>query len=474
MDLIKLIEPFSDFASYELNASGELRVWSEAAARMFGCSSQEILGKLAAVLAPQGAAPLDLSGPNAKPVDFDLLTCGWAIRKDGSRFWARTVTMPIRDDAGRASGFTVLVRDETSWKSAEEERRRIFTLSADLICIAGFDGFFKRVNPSFTRVLGYSEAELLGKPFFSFIHPEDVAATQKEVEVLDLGEREPTLSFRNRYRHADGTYRWLEWKSSPVREERLIYAVARDVTDQRIAEQMLQDNAKELERSNGELQQFAYVASHDLQEPLRAVAGCVQMIEERNAGKLDERSAELMDHAIDGAKRLQTLINDLLQFSRVGSKGICKAWIDPHRAVEKALRQLQIAIDESDANITIEPLPHVWADTVQLTQLFQNLIGNAIKFRDDRRPEIQIQAEHAAGEIIFSVRDNGIGIAPEYFERVFGVFQRLNPRREYSGTGIGLAICKKIVERHGGRIWIESSLGEGTSFRFAIPNEGKK
>ncbi len=171
---------------------------------------------------------------------------------------------------------------------------------------------------------------------------------------------------------------------------------------------------------------------------------------------------------------MQTLINDLLEFSRVGNKGIAKAFIDPRLAVDKALRQLQVAIAESGALITIDAMPHVFADTAQLTQLFQNLIGNAIKFRTERRCEVHVSGEGGIGLTTFSVGDNGIGIPAEYHEKVFGIFQRLHSRREYSGTGIGLAICKKIVDRHGGHIWIESKTGEGTTFRFTIPGGEKR
>jgi PAS domain S-box-containing protein len=473
VDSRRLIDLFPDLAIYELNASGQVRGWSEAATKLLGFSSDEIIGHFVTTLAAQSTEAAASSALDVATQSGRFESFGWVDRKDGPRFWASEVTVPIRDDSGQITGFARLVRDVTSWKVAEEERDRIFTLSADLICVAGFDGFFKRINPAFTRILGYSETELLGKPFTDFIHPEDVPATQKEVAGLTTGDHEATRSFQNRYRRADGTYCWLEWKSDSIREDQLIYAVARDVTEQKAFEQKLEENAKELERSNGELQQFAYVASHDLQEPLRAVAGCVQMLGERNAGKLDDRSTELMKFAIDGATRMQTLINDLLAFSRVGSKGINKAWIDARLVAEKALRQLNGSIKESNAAITIGALPHAWADPVQLTQLFQNLIGNAIKFRTDRRPEIQVDAEQVGRETIFTVRDNGIGIAPEYHSKLFGLFQRLNGRREYAGTGIGLAICKKIVERHGGRIWVESRSGEGASFRFALP-EGTK
>jgi PAS domain S-box-containing protein len=353
----------------------------------------------------------------------------------------------------------------------QDDRDRFFRLSADLIGVAGFDGYFKRINPSFSRVLGYSEAEILSRPYLEFVHPDDVEATRNEAAAIARGGGDSvTLSFTNRYRRADETICWLEWKVQTLEGEPLMYCIARDVTKQRATEQKLQDYARELERSNAELQQFAYLASHDLQEPLRAVVGCVELLGERNAGKLDERSAELMGHAVDGARRMQTLISDLLAYSRVGSKGISKVWIDPTAIVQRALRQLHFAVAESGALVTVDAMPGVWADPVQLVQLFQNLIGNAIKFRTKLPPVIHVWSEKADGKSLFSVSDNGIGIDPEYQQRIFGVFQRLHSKRQYPGTGVGLAICKKVVERHGGRIWIESRLGQGSIFRFTLPD----
>lgn len=362
------------------------------------------------------------------------------------------------------------MRDGTCQPLVAEEWDKFFNLSPDIMCVTGFDGCFKRMSPAVTAVLGYAAADLLDRSCRDFVHPEDLGRTRDEVDIIVGGSRTATQFFRNRFLHRDGSFRWLEWHSNTVAKDRLIFSVVRDVTEQTAIEERVQLYATELERSNAELQQFAYVASHDLQEPLRAVAGCVQMLHERNAGKLDERSVELIDHAVDGAKRLQALINDLLSLSRVGSKGITKTWFDSRLAVEKAVAQLQGAVEEASATITIEMMPHLSADFVQLTQLFQNLIGNAIKFRShERRADIRIAARQEDGMIVFSVSDNGIGISPEYYDRIFGVFQRLNSRREYSGTGIGLAICKKIVERHEGRIWVEAGIEGGSTFRVAIP-----
>jgi PAS domain S-box-containing protein len=471
VDLQKVVEAIPDLAFIELDVTGFVRGWSPAATRLLGFSADEVIGRSMIDLASKIKETAETSALELAAREGRAETFGWTIRKDGSRFWANEVTRPIRDPKGQTTGFARVVRDMTAWEVAAVEREQVVNLSADLIGIAGFDGYFKRVNPSFTRVLGYTEAELLAKPYVDFIHPDDLSATQNEASSIAAGLYDVTRSFQNRYRCKDGGYRWLEWRTRPNVSQEIIYFVARDVTAQKEVSEKLADYSHELERSNGELQQFAYVASHDLQEPLRAVAGCVQMLGERNAGKLDERSKELMGYAVDGAKRMQTLINDLLSYSRVGSKGINKSWMDPKAAVDKAIRQLQTSLDECHAAVSIDPLPRVSADAVQLTQLFQNLIGNAIKFHDGKPPEVRISARQEPGETIFSVRDNGIGIAPEYHDRLFRVFQRLHSRVQYAGTGIGLAICKKIVERHGGRIWVESQTGQGATFLFSIPKE---
>ncbi|HXG31270.1 MAG TPA: ATP-binding protein, partial [Thermodesulfobacteriota bacterium] len=204
-------------------------------------------------------------------------------------------------------------------------------------------------------------------------------------------------------------------------------------------------------------------------EPLRMVASYMQLLERRYKDKLDNDAKEFISYAVDGSKRMQRLINDLLMYSRVGTRGKPFEQTDCNTVLDKALNNLKIAIEERKALVTHDPLPTVMGDPTQLIQLFQNLIGNAIKFCNGRRPEVHIGVESKSGDWLFSVRDNGIGIAPEYFERIFVIFQRLHNKEEYSGTGIGLAVCKKIVERHGGRIWVESELGKGTTFCFTIP-----
>jgi signal transduction histidine kinase len=241
--------------------------------------------------------------------------------------------------------------------------------------------------------------------------------------------------------------------------------------EERTAE--LASQTKELERSNTELQQFAYVASHDLQEPLRMVASFTQLLAKRYADKIDDDGRDFINFAVDGATRMQTLITDLLNYSRVGTQAKPLAATDSEAVLRKVLEGLQFAIEDNDATVTYDPLPAVLADWMQLGQLFQNLLTNALKFHSTAPPKIHVSAQRVRDCWRFSFRDNGIGIAPEHADRIFVIFQRLHTKTEYPGTGIGLAICKKIVERHGGRIWIEPCEGGGTTFSFTMPSAEK-
>jgi signal transduction histidine kinase len=243
----------------------------------------------------------------------------------------------------------------------------------------------------------------------------------------------------------------------------------REITERKRAEEELKQMADELARSNADLKQFAFIASHDLQEPLHIIAGYLKLLARRYKGKLDANADDFMDGAIDGVKRMQMLIKNLLAYSQVGSKGKDFKPADCSLVVGLAIANLQRAIEESGAVVTYDDFPTIMADFSQLSRLFQNLIGNAIKFRNKEIPKVHVSAERKENEWVFSVRDNGIGIDPQYAKRVFDIFQRLHGRGEYPGTGIGLAICKRIVERHGGRIWVESKPGNGSTFYFTIP-----
>ena len=260
-------------------------------------------------------------------------------------------------------------------------------------------------------------------------------------------------------------------KSTLVSRDDLV----KEVKERKQVEIQLKTTLNDLEQSNKELEQFAYVASHDLQEPLRMVASYTQLLEKRYKEKLDGDARDFINFAVAGANRMQMLITDLLSFSRVGTRGKPMELIDSHVALGQARINLNAAIEETQAVVTNDDLPEVVADESQLVQLFQNLVGNAIKFhKHGESPRVHISATRKAGDWVFSVRDNGIGIDPKYFERLFVIFQRLHSREEYPGTGIGLAVCKKIVERHGGKIWIKSQAGQGSTFYFTLKKTGLK
>ena len=249
---------------------------------------------------------------------------------------------------------------------------------------------------------------------------------------------------------------------------RLPESVRRAMREKRLRDEHKQAQ-EELARSNQDLEQFAYVASHDLQEPLRMVATYTQLLAERYRGQLDDNADKYIHYAVDGALRMQTLVQDLLTFSRIGRQGTDLQSTDCNAVVEMAVKNLRAAVDESRARVTHDSLPTVMADGSQLLQVFQNLIGNALKFRGSAPPAIHVSASQNGKEWIFSVADNGIGIAPEHAEMIFVIFKRLHTRAEYPGSGIGLSICKKIIERQGGRIWVESQPGQGSTFKFTLP-----
>jgi len=258
---------------------------------------------------------------------------------------------------------------------------------------------------------------------------------------------------------------------SKIGTRTLFTVIMRDITEREKAEKKLLDKMQELARSNAELEQFAYVASHDLQEPLRMVANYTQLLAQRYRGQLDEQANKYVTYAVDGAVRMQALIQDLLKFSRVATGGFEPGAAECGHMVEQAIKNLQATVEESGAVINRQDLPLVMADPSQLTQVFQNLIANAIKFRGTEKPVIRIDAERIHHEWVLRVSDNGIGIPRENWQDIFVIFRRLHTHTEYPGNGIGLSICKKIIERHGGKIWIEAQTAPGCCFKFTLPAE---
>jgi PAS domain S-box-containing protein len=288
-----------------------------------------------------------------------------------------------------------------------------------------------------------------------------------------LERHEPFRNFEMQRPTEDGGSRWISLSGEPLFDDAGKFTgyrgVGSDITERKSAELALREAHEELKRSNAELEQFAYVASHDLQEPLRMVSSYTQLLLRRFGERFDGDSREFMGYIVDGAARMKQLIEDLLAYSRVGTRGKDFREIPVEEALGRAVSNLRAAIQETSAAVSWDPLPTVLADDTQLTQLFQNLIGNALKFRSSSVPRIHVFVANNEPAWHFMVRDNGIGIEPQYFERIFMVFQRLHNKADYPGTGIGLAICKKVVERHGGRIWVESRPGDGSAFHFTLP-----
>jgi PAS domain S-box-containing protein len=402
------------------------------------------------------------------------------LRKDGSVVWVHFSMTVERDADGKPlyeigvyEDITAQLDAQLRLRESEARYRQTFELAASGICHVR-DGRFVRVNRRLCEILGYSEQELLGKHVKEISHPDDRDVTDADRARIRKGEID-SARFEKRYIRADGEVVWCRIAIALVRDvfgvPQYEVAIFDDITDRKKAEAALTEAHDELTRSNAELEQFAYVASHDLQEPLRMVASYTQLLARRYDDRLDKDAREFMAYIVDGASRMKQLIEDLLAYSRVGTKGIDFKRVSAEAALRRALFNLRSAIDETGAVVTHDPMPTLPADEVQLGQLLQNLIGNALKFRSPAAPRVHIQTMESELDWQFEVRDNGIGIEPQYYERIFMVFQRLHNKGEYPGTGIGLAICKKVVERHGGRIWVESRPGEGSSFFFTLPKE---
>jgi PAS domain S-box-containing protein len=368
-------------------------------------------------------------------------------------------------------------------EDSDRRFRSVLESAPDAMLISNAEGIITISNTEASRLFGYSREELVGRPLSSLLLDRaGLPAEELELQGEPDSERiihAPALAdMREHGAHFDGVRRNgerfpVDFSQSPLEsaQEHLMITAVRDRTEQQRAEDALRKFSLDLARSNAELERFAYVASHDLQEPLRMVSSYTQLLSRRYKGKLDENADEFISYAVDGANRMQKLIGDLLMLSRVGTQAKPSEPVDTGAVLKRVLGDLQQAIETTGAEIhQPETMPVVCADGTQIGQLFQNILGNGLKFHGDAPPRIEITVEtQGDGWWRFAFKDNGIGIEPQYFERIFVIFQRLHGKDRYGGTGIGLAICKKIVERHGGKLWVESKPGEGTTFLFTLP-----
>ncbi len=441
---------------------------------MLGYELDEMLGRLTQELGFWVRRP-------DRIVYTDLLKKQERIKNFETQFLTRSGTVIdilisgeiIQLDEGEA--YLNVVRDITDRKLAERETRKREALLRAMIDNAPFEIWARDMNGICileNQMLIKNHGSILGKNLETIAKSTDEYAILQGMNQIAYDGKVADIEMA---RQVDGVEHFLECVVAPILEGteiRGIIGFIINIDERKKTERALAADKEELTRSNAELEQFAYVASHDLQEPLRMVSSYMQLIEKRYKGKLDENADEFIGYAVDGAVRMQRLINDLLMFSRIGTRGKALAQISSAEALRLAVHNLKLSIEENNAEVTWESLPDIRADGTQLVQLFQNLLGNAIKFHGQEAPRVHIWAEPGQNEWVFALRDNGIGIDPQHFDRIFSLFQRLHERSSYPGTGIGLAICKKIVQRHGGRIWLESQPGAGSTFYFTIPRMG--
>lgn len=345
-----------------------------------------------------------------------------------------------------------------------------FDLSIDLLCVAGVDGRFKEVNPSWEKTLGWSREELLSHPYLEFVHPDDRERTVREAAKLAGGA--DTVLFRNRYRCKDGSYRWLQWTTRAPRPPTHpdLYAVARDVTSEIESQDAIRRLNDELHQKVAELEAFSYTVSHDLRAPLRHAAGFADLLERHAGTALDEKSRRYVGIIRESVSQMGRLIDDLLEFSRLGRMPLQSRRLSLEALVRECVAELSRQAEGRTIEWRVSSLPEVSGDPALLRQVVLNLLGNGVKYTR-RKPDarIEVDATTDQGHAVVHVRDNGAGFDPAYASKLFGVFQRLHHADEFEGTGIGLATVKRIVERHGGRVWAEGKPGEGAAFHFTIP-----
>jgi PAS domain S-box-containing protein len=479
-----------------VNPQGEIVLVNSQTEVLFGYNRAELLGQPIEILVPErfrGGHVAHRDGYFASP-RVRRMGAGLELNgrhKAGHEIPVEISLSPLRTEGGML--VTSTIRDLTDRKRSEAQLRkaeaRYRTLVEEIPAVTFMAALDEGINelyvsPQIERLLGFSQKEWLEDPvlWHRQLHPDDRERWHAEfARTCATGEH-----FRSEYRFLarNGNIVWVHGEAKVVRDENgrplFLQGVAFDITERKRAEEALrrahaelearvEERTADLNRSNEELKQFAYVTSHDLQEPLRAMSSFARLLARRLEGQIDATGQDYVERIVSGAARMERLIKDLLTYSRVGREGKSFAPVACDSVFAEACANLRVAIEESGATVTTDTLPTVLGVELELVQLLQNLIGNAIKFRADRPIAVHIGVQRQDWNWLFSVRDNGIGIEAKYAERIFGIFQRLHSRSKYPGTGIGLAICKKIVERHGGHIRVASELGQGSTFYFTLP-----
>jgi PAS domain S-box-containing protein len=468
--LFRAIVDSSDDAIISKDLNGIITSWNRSAERLFGYTEAEVIGQPVTILIPSDRL-------DEEPEIIARLKKGERVdhfqtirkRKDGTLLEISLTISPVRDEAGAIVGASKIARDATEALQGERAHRLLSAIvdsSDDAIISKNLNGIITSWNQSAERLFGYTAEEAIGQPITILIPPDRLGEEPQIISRLKKGER--VDHFETIRKRKDGTHLDISLTISPVLDKNGIIVgaskIARDITERKRLE-------TEMRRANHDLQQFAYSASHDLQEPLRSIKIFSELLKERHSAKLDEEGLEFLEYLHDGATRMEMLVRDLLTYTQVTKFDRPAEAVDPNNAMDAVLDGLSSSLSESGGKIVSDSLPPVRIHISHLTQLFQNLLGNAIKYRSPERVlTVDVSAERKNGQWICSVSDNGIGIADEFKETIFGLFRRLHNEDEYPGTGLGLAICQRIVDQYGGQIWVESKPGQGSVFRFTIPD----
>jgi PAS domain S-box-containing protein len=470
-----LIEGVQDFAIFMIDPQGAVITWNAGAERIKGYKAHEIIGENFSLFYTQSdinqgkpQEELKIAAASGSSTSEHL-----RVRKDGSQFWAKLVLTAARDKSAKLLGYSEISYDITERKRAEANFERVLESALDGMIVINQSGEIVVLNVQAERQFGYCRDDLVGQHIETAI-PRGVTERLSAACIEATGRtRKLQMGIEIQGRRSDGSEFPIEIMLTPRESAEGILTIisVRDLTGRKTAERLLAATGAELKRSNEELGQFASIASHDLQEPLRMVASYTKLLATNYHGRLDSDADEFIAFAVDGCDRMQRMIQDLLIYSRAGSEQPALSNISSEDTLREALVNLRAAVRESGAVVTHDCLPEIMMDRAQLTQVFQNLVGNAIKYHRVGIPRVHVSAlPQDGGQWTFSVRDNGLGIDAKEFDRIFVLFQRLHAREEFTGTGIGLSICKKVLERLGGKIWVESIVGEGSTFHFAVPN----
>jgi len=474
-----------------VSSGGQIVLVNRRTEEMFGYRRSELLGQPIETLLPEryrkdhvGHRNDYFAAPGVRHMGLGMDLAG--RRKDGTEFPVEIGLSYLDTEEGRLA--LGLISDITERKHAADQLARVnaelhasearlrsyLEAASQGILTVSSDGLIQMVNRRTEEMFGYDRTALIGQPL-GILLPERFRGSHVGLRaeyfahprVRPMGARSDLAG-----RRKDGSEFPVEIGLSYIETEqgRLALALISDITERKRAADEVSRVNDELRGSNAQLEQFAYVASHDLQEPLRMVSSYLELLERRYRDQLDSQAQEFIHYAVDGARRMKGLIQDLLSFSRAGTTALKSRTVQAQAILEDVLANLMVAVEQGHAEVTADPLPEIVADPGLLAPVFQNLIANAIKFQTNGTPRVHVSAQRGGAGWIFSVRDNGIGIEPQHATRVFGIFERLHPSDRYPGTGVGLAIAQRIVERHGGKIWFESELGIGTTFFFTVPD----